>query len=455
MSGGNVMALYFAYGTDLDNVDWVGPVAKAKDTGQKPPPLAYAILPETALAFRQSSVATNEVLCTLENAVGQCVWGKLINLPDDLLAKVRSANAETHDVVQKVVTVQRISANSTDPAATPLAVGGKTEVVCFVAKADGSAGVLPDGESLRQVLVAALQSALPMSYVRTVAASGVGAGLTVDGIRKNEKDLSEEPVEEIYYKSPPRFAVYGTKKRVRVQDADDPTLADKQRGDMAALNGLRSQISGLIDGWQSSEKRPKKVAKAVRYSARVAAALNLCLEGDGVNAFASLQEVKSDILDERASWGRFQYLICALIASLVYWLVLAGFQRIAESYSDATTNVWRAAAAGAIGAFFSIAIAIRQRTVLTDLRPVDNAADSILRVTIGVIAAAVLCLLLQTNLAPPLTLGGSDGTKITGPKVSWDIVITFGFIAGFLERLVPDMLSKMATSNGNGAPKGK
>jgi hypothetical protein len=444
------MPLYFAYGTDLQNNDWLAPAAALLQGQPELEPSACAVLADCALSFRRSTLRTNAIFCSLADASGKSVWGLLINLPDDVLKALADAKSETHDRVQKTVTVQRPSQDL--PLPTQLVMGQKAMAVCLVPKIDVSTAVLPDQELLRQVLGATLQLGFPISYVRAVAAGGVGTGLTVDDIKLKGEDLTQQVIEHIYYKAPPRFAVYATEKRVMVQYADDNILEAKQRGDMASLNGLRSQISGLIDGWQT-HKSGKKRCKAAKYNARVAAALNLCLEGDGINAFSALQEVKSDIVDERASWGRFEYLMSALSAAVIYCLVMGGLQWKYGPNLDEALGICRAAQAGAIGAFFSIAIAIRQRTVLTDLRWVDNAADAALRITIGVIAAAVLCLLLRTNLAPPLSLGGAASTPITGPEVKWDIVITFGFIAGFLERLVPDMLSKMATSSGNGTPK--
>ncbi|MEX3945577.1 hypothetical protein AB4Y44_39835 [Paraburkholderia sp. BR10937] len=444
------MSLYFAYGIDLQNTDWLAPAAALLKDQPPPQPSACGVIPDCALSFRRSTLRTNAMFCSLADVAGKSVWGLLINLPDNVLAALVDAKSETHERVQKTVTIQRPSQNL--PLPTQLVIGEKATAICLVPKVDASTAVLPDQDLLRQILGATLQLGFPINYVRAVAAGGVGTGLTVDDIKLKGEDLTQQTIEQIYYKAPPRFAVYATQKRVMVQYADDNLLEAKQRGDMASLNGLRSQISGLIDGWQNHKSR-KKQCKAAKYNARVAAALNLCLEGDGINAFSALQEVKADIVDERASWGRFEYLMSALVAAFFYCVVMGGLQtKYGPDIGDAL-NIFRAAQAGAIGAFFSIAIAIRQRTVLTDLRWVDNAADAALRITIGVIAAAVLCLLFRTNLAPPLSLGGATSTPVTGPAVKWDIVVTFGFIAGFLERLVPDMLSKMATSSGNGTPK--
>lgn len=98
-------------------------------------------------------------------------------------------------------------------------------------------------------------------------------------------------------------------------------------------------------------------------------------------------------------------------------------------------DLWRAAAAGAVGAFFSISLAIRGRTILPDLQRTSNLMDAVLRITIGFIAGAVVMALIHAEVVN-LDFGGN---RNTGDVLS---VLITGFIAGFSERLVPDLLDK-------------
>jgi hypothetical protein len=352
--------------------------------------------------------------------------------------------------------------------------------------------------------------------------------MTVAEIQIDANDNTGAKVTKIFAKRLPKYAVYQTPERAAVQFADDEELAAKQRKAMAPLNVLRAQINALVDGWRKSS--PDKVKG---YDARVAAALILCLEDDVASAQASLTEIKDDILAERNSWGRLQYLLSASLVAIAFaavfalaWAASARFQcvpaDVAKNYplplllgtslayiatgavlgfvggilgfaigfrtlkpeawdwvqrrgliiaSIVTamvvivfaldtwvvascpsaegisamplplgTSIWIGGIGGVGGAFFSIALGTMQRTVATSLNPRDNLADAALRVIVGLIGAWVLVLLLRAKLLPDFRIGGTS--VVDNPTV--EITLLIGFVAGFLERLVPDLLERKA-----------
>ena len=255
-------------------------------------------------------------------------------------------------------------------------------------------------------------------------------------------DSAGAVVRVIYAKRPPDYAVYGTDSKVTVQYADDPTKEQTQRTMLVKLNTLRTGINNLIEDWRSGKNENNK-AKVARYDGRVANALIASLEEDPDGAADQLQKTKDDIVDERTSSARFEYLMAAAaacLACIVFCTILSWSWKYTFSFQAAYVgSLWLAAGTGAAGAFFSIAIAIRGRTVLTDLRVRDNFSDAALRIFIGAMAGALLISLLLSGLIS-LKIQTQE-FHVTGIE-NWLSLMIAAFIGGFSERLVPDLLAK-------------
>ena len=140
--------------------------------------------------------------------------------------------------------------------------------------------------------------------------------------------------------------------------------------------------------------------------------------------------------------GRLEYLKwagIAIVPALV--LILGGY------YVRGIAGVHlllMSTGAGAIGAMLSISIAIRARAVAIEGDWKANAVDAAVRVGIGMISAAVLFLLLNSGMVMNVTAGSA---ALSGANMQWQVALIVGFAAGFLERLVPDLLEKSVPSS--------
>jgi hypothetical protein len=265
------------------------------------------------------------------------------------------------------------------------------------------------------------------------------SAFTVDDVLVGSRDSSGVEVKTVYSKISTRYAVYRTAERVVVQYADDDSKGVEQRVALAALNCPKGEINGLIDGWRQS-KRATEVSKAKIFDRRVADALITCLQGSSEQALLTLATIKADILEERKSVGRSDYMVAAastmVALMLVFWLFTTNWfdRNLLPFYEE---GYWRAATMGAIGAVFSISLQIRSRNVPIDLQFRDNLIDSALRVLIGATSGSILYALLAGRLVS-FGFGGS-GSNINIVENAY-VGIVVPFIGGFAERLVGDFI---------------
>jgi hypothetical protein len=260
--------------------------------------------------------------------------------------------------------------------------------------------------------------------------------MIVAEVRQNGRDAASVEIKEVYTKHPPEYAIYRTEERVMVHFADDDEQARQQSAILTPLNPIRGEIYGLLDGWRLS-KAGRHKSTADGYFRRIADAIGIALQNDPASSLTVLTGIKTDIVEERTARARFEYLITALSVSILVILLAWGIIGLYKPTSPAW-DLWFALAGGTLGAFFSIAIAIRSRTVLTDLQWRANTVDAVLRVIIGAIAAGVLVSLVQLQ-AVKFTIGEVTPNPGENP---WLYILIVAFVAGFSERLVPDLLEK-------------
>jgi hypothetical protein len=277
-------------------------------------------------------------------------------------------------------------------------------------------------------------------------------GNSVSDIVRDKPDATGTVIETVYGKIADIFAVYGTKERVMIQYADDPALGLEQRRALASLNPIRGEINGLIDGWRNSHK-PKNQCRARMFDRRTADALTVALQGDQVHAEELLNAVKADVLEERTSMGRTEYLLFATVCALSVFLLFGAFAFAVEQGLNTlkigefivANQLWLATGLGCLGALFSIALGIRGRDIRTDLQRRDNIVDAILRIMIGAVSAIVLFSLLRSGL---VTIAGLGEFETATRAFAVDAAIIVAFLAGFSERLVGDYLARATLASG-------
>ncbi|HJS84838.1 MAG TPA: hypothetical protein VJ779_05215 [Acetobacteraceae bacterium] len=262
----------------------------------------------------------------------------------------------------------------------------------------------------------------------------------VDQIIEGQNDGRGVTIARVFAFRSGQYAIY-LARDITVQYSDDPKTETEQRKRVLAIGEARADLDTLLFGW-SRERR-----KA--YDAKIASALQLAIEGEELAARKMIESARSDALKEREAAGRMQYLLCTASICVLLMLMLAALYWLGAIFvSDPANDFGLAAGAALAGAAFSIVLAIRSRTVAPDLNLLGNFSDSALRVAIGLLSGVLLLLLLSSGVLPKLSFGDAD---LSAAKLTWKGVLVLGFVAGFVERMVPDLLDK-ARPESAGAP---
>jgi hypothetical protein len=254
------------------------------------------------------------------------------------------------------------------------------------------------------------------------------------GIAIGEVDPTGNAIERVYV-SNPDYSIYRTKNGTSVRFSN-PEKEQTQRQHISQLAEIRFLINDLMEDWRTS-KRTSVQAKARRYDGRVAAALTVCLEGDPSEARSELIQARDDLISDRISWARFDYLISTLVIVVLLVFIVSAIHFEIGSLERPINYLWLAINGGATGAFFSIALGIGNRTVLPDLYRWENRIDSVLRVIVAIISANIVVLIFGSLLTYIIT---KWNTNVGSGTDDWTLILLISFLAGFLERLVPDLL---------------
>jgi hypothetical protein len=270
----------------------------------------------------------------------------------------------------------------------------------------------------------------------------------VSDIFKHREDNRGEMIDLVFFKRP-QFAIYQSGGKILVHYADDDALAKEQVAQIAELLPLKDRLQYLV----------QNVDRPERYHWQIAESLRLGLYGQKEPAKDIMQGAIDDIVATRLRNGRIDYLrltlmivmgvvaLSILAASVLPWIWANGAD--AKSIQWDLSRLAMAVASGAIGALFSCVAQLRARTVATDGDTASNFVDSVTRIMVGMISAVALVLIIISDLLAEIDFSGA---KLSTETLNWHMVVVLGLLAGFVERLVPDLLEKKLAPIANRIP---
>ena len=242
------------------------------------------------------------------------------------------------------------------------------------------------------------------------------------------------------------YAVYCSDKGIYVHFSDCSDIEKEQRARFSKICPELCELRYLtaqMHGWRPwLPRRPQHSL----YEHNMAQALMLMMENQEAPAKQIAEQALAMAVRRVTNDNTIRYVraclilggLCVAIGALVLWL-LAGQADVAARWSPYVLG----GMFGALGAIFSIVT----RLEAFELKPCNesrmNYWMSATRVLVGVMSAVALLLFadtLMTDLLGKLTDGVKHVTEIGKNQLLWPAVAVLGFIGGFAERLIPNIL---------------
>ncbi|WP_158933141.1 hypothetical protein [Acidisphaera sp. S103] len=285
-------------------------------------------------------------------------------------------------------------------------------------------------------------------------------GLSLGDLKENGKDAIGATVQEIEFRGED-YAIYRSSRGVYVHFSDD---LETRRNQLAEYVKLAVQLCELR--YLTNQMRRQLVSKflprhsrgATLYDHNMCQALMLLMETaaerkSGRDSEAKAAELQATGIAQRAlamavqrntTDNTIRYVRTCVLFGLA-WLAIALLVGRLITGGGPGTPYAIASAAGILGAIFSVIV----RAQSLDLKPCDDSAlnylMSCIRIGMGGIAGPILLLLAMTvfsNAAPGTADLNKTGGTLTVGLVQMICIV--GFIAGFAERLVPNLVQAAA-----------
>lgn len=263
------------------------------------------------------------------------------------------------------------------------------------------------------------------------------------------------------------FKIYKTKQGVGLHFSDDSEEALRQRRKYLDLGEELAHVNHLIhllkrkSRWYDLQRERTEDDPALIHSQRemarsIAQALTTRDESEEpVAGKAALVALACRLEKRLRNKGRIFYLmICLCITAIVVAVTLGLPQVPKESmfFIDTTkffgSEIGLVVAMGSIGALFSTAVGLRGLVIDADSRPTMSVIFGLQRMLAGVLGAIVLYLAIRGGVMDQVfsfsgdPVGSGDNQAKEGPSNDAFRIAFFSVLAGFSERLVPNLLER-------------
>lgn len=244
------------------------------------------------------------------------------------------------------------------------------------------------------------------------------------------------------------FAVFKTDAGISPFFSDDETIAGAQRKNYLALGKEIAHFNFLIQLLQSETSNESSKLQT-QFERELARGIATALTGDSVSARESILDVRKrleTILSNRARKTQFNMNISVFLGFLLCFAAVL----LAESWIDAfstggeTLKLGIAFVTGGFGALFSTAASLRSLRVDPTVSTTMHVVFGFQRMLIGSASAVALYIGYRSGVLSGLLLPTPDVETLTKVEYSNYWIAFVSLLAGFSERLVPNLLEAKA-----------
>lgn len=296
---------------------------------------------------------------------------------------------------------------------------------------------------------------------------------STESIRVGDPDPLQDKVHRIFLRTE-KFVIYSVRRAptgadrpdkiddqtgdehhswLRTYFQDDYEDAKVLRGKLICISADLAYVCDLVDSICRAGNLDDKgvISLRTRATEMMARAMEMALEDRAEEARQLLGHLKIHVRTLRDSKNRMRYVeanLGALILVLVIWAILRTGADLVPGLTLPTVGgtipvqVIDILALGALGSFFAVSASIQNVRVNHSVSWREMLYTGAVRVLIGVIAAAVVTLLIS---------GGWLLGSIDSGLLGWSYLL-FGFLAGFSELFVPNALKQVESSSTVGVP---
>lgn len=282
---------------------------------------------------------------------------------------------------------------------------------------------------------------------------GPNDSFPLEQVVKGREDKRGRPILDVLW-AVHDFRIFKTDKGISPHFSDDEKVAAGQRERYLALGSELAQMNHLIHllsqySWQRRRdgEQPDSSATQLYYERELARGIAQALIGDAEEGKATLTALAKRLEKRLRNKGRVIYFAMCLISAFVIVVLASLF--LANATGLDRTEMALAAIMGSLGALLSTAAGLRRLRIDAGATWVMNWVYGGQRMLVGVLGAVVLYLAVRAGIAMELMPGlPADTAK---PDTLDPYKLSFiSVLAGFSERLVPNLLDREPGDNGEG-----